>query len=304
MAEEEKSFNERHSDSAFLYFLFTFQCIVCLFGIYMWFKKFFGSPAYRREKKVTPFKLTLQLIMIVLNIFWMANTYRLIQVDIALQGVMWEPWTPLGLTPPANYFEGFNPPEVKKAYRALAKVHHPDKATDDSEEAKARWLDIQKAYDCLTTREKFDNWIEYGNPDGSSLRRSIDIALPSWLTDENNHVMVLTLFFMTFIMIPVIIIAKLKDSNDPKDIYFENGVVRDSAKFMLATLKDILERNMRRKQKTISEDQWIEVIESSEEMQTINYDLAKKNTVRDIVRNMTRNLAVTNKFEDAQKQIN
>ena len=136
----------------------------------MWCKKAFGSPAYKREKKVTPVKLFIQVLLIILNLFWMTNTYRLIQIDVAMSGLNWEPWSQLGLEPPLNYFEGFNPPEVKKKYRALAKVHHPDKAQDDSEEAKKKWMDIQKAYECLTDRTKFDNWITYGNPDGSLLR--------------------------------------------------------------------------------------------------------------------------------------
>jgi preprotein translocase subunit Sec63 len=44
----------------------------------MWFKKAFGSPAYKREKKVTTVKLVIQIVLIVLNGFWMLNTYRLI----------------------------------------------------------------------------------------------------------------------------------------------------------------------------------------------------------------------------------
>jgi hypothetical protein len=110
----------------------------------MWCKKAFGSPAYKREKKVTPLKLVIQLVLIVLNGFWMCNTYRLIQIDVAMSGLNWEPWSALGLTPPTNYFEGFNPPEVKKAYRNLAKIHHPDKVGPDVdlETAKKKWLDI------------------------------------------------------------------------------------------------------------------------------------------------------------------
>ena len=100
-------------------------------------------------------------------------------------------------------------------------------------------------------------------------------------------------------MIPVAIISKLKDSNDPGDAYFENGVLKVSANQMLATLKDVLDKNMRKKVKTISEDQWIEIFESCEEMQTINYELNKKNNVRDIIRNMTKNLPISAKFEGA-----
>jgi preprotein translocase subunit Sec63 len=159
--------------------------MVCCFGCFMWLKKFFGSPAYKREKKVTTVKLVIQIVLIILNGFWMLNTYRLIQIDVAMSGLNWEPWSALGLTPPTNYFEGFNPPEVKKTYRQLARIHHPDKVAADSdlEETTKKWLDIQKAYGCLTDRTKFDNWITYGNPDGSLLRQSVDIAMPSWLTD-------------------------------------------------------------------------------------------------------------------------
>jgi hypothetical protein len=40
----------------------------------------------------------------------------------------WEPWTPLNLTvPQINFRSGFNTKEVKKAYRNMAKLYHPDK---------------------------------------------------------------------------------------------------------------------------------------------------------------------------------
>jgi hypothetical protein len=104
-------------------------------------------------------------------------------------------------------------------------------------------------------------------------------------------------------MIPVAIISKLKDANNPGDAYFENGVLKTSANVMLATLKEILGKNMRKKVKSLTEDQWIEIFESCEEMQTINYELAKKNNVRDIIRNMTKNLPISQKFDTAKKQI-
>jgi hypothetical protein len=94
-------------------------------------------------------------------------------------------------------------------------------------------------------------------------------------------------------MIPVAIISKLKDANHPSDAYFENGVLKSSANVMLATLKETLGKNMRKKVKSLTEDQWIEIFESCEEMQTINYELAKKNNVRDIIRNMIKNLPIS-----------
>jgi hypothetical protein len=38
-------------------------------------------------------------------------------------------------------------------------------------------------------------------------------------------------------------------------------------------------------------------------MATINYELNKKNNVRDMIRNMAKNLPISSKFEAAQKQI-
>jgi hypothetical protein len=38
-------------------------------------------------------------------------------------------------------------------------------------------------------------------------------------------------------------------------------------------------------------------------MATINYELNKKNNVRDIIRNMIKSLPISSKFELAQKQI-
>lgn len=60
---------------------------------------------------------------------------------------------------------------------------------------------------------------------------------------------------------------------------------------------------MRKKQKSISEDQWIEIFEASEEMQMINYMLAKKNNVRDIIRNVVKGLSVGDKFVAARQSI-
>ena len=87
----------QNSDAAFLFVLITFQFLVTCFGIYMFFKKIFGSPEYKKEKKVTPFKLYLNLFLIVLNASWMYHTYTLILLDKEIQASNWDPWTPLDL---------------------------------------------------------------------------------------------------------------------------------------------------------------------------------------------------------------
>ena len=65
--------------------------------------------------------------------------------------------------------------------------------------------------------------------------------MPSWLTDENNQLTVLVGFFLTFIMIPVAVISKLKDANNPTDLYLDNGILKESANHMLAMLKEVME---------------------------------------------------------------
>jgi hypothetical protein len=80
----------------------------------------------------------------------------------------------------------------------------------------------------------------------------MDIAMPGWMTDENNKITILLGFFATFVMVPIIVLTKLKDSNDPTDLYFANGILKQSATTMLAMLKEVLEKNMRKKVKVIT----------------------------------------------------
>lgn len=51
--------------------------------------------------------------------------------------------------------------EIKKRYRELSKLYHPDKGGD------AQTFDtIVKAYKALTNEEIRQNWKLHGNPDG------------------------------------------------------------------------------------------------------------------------------------------
>ncbi len=51
--------------------------------------------------------------------------------------------------------------EIKKAYRKLARQHHPDKRGDPEEFKK-----VQEAYEILSSPEKRQNFDRWGNPDG------------------------------------------------------------------------------------------------------------------------------------------
>ncbi|KAJ1486307.1 putative heat shock protein, partial [Baffinella frigidus] len=52
-----------------------------------------------------------------------------------------DPWKVMGLEKSASL------DELKKAYRKLALKWHPDKNPDDEEGAKAKFIEIQSAYD-------------------------------------------------------------------------------------------------------------------------------------------------------------
>jgi Na+-driven multidrug efflux pump len=86
------------SDAAFLFVLFTFQFFVACYGTIVFFQKLLGSKEYQKEKKVTAPKLTIQFVLIVLNLFWMWNTSKLIAIDTEMQDQSFNPFDTLGLS--------------------------------------------------------------------------------------------------------------------------------------------------------------------------------------------------------------
>ena len=77
-----------------------------------------------------------------------------------------------------------------------------------------------RAHECLTDNEKYKNWVEYGNPEGSLLSKTIDLAVPSFFLKEENQLYVLVIFFASFVIIPMAIISQTK-GNDPIDLLNE-----------------------------------------------------------------------------------
>ncbi|MFN7289437.1 MAG: DnaJ domain-containing protein, partial [Pirellula sp.] len=55
-----------------------------------------------------------------------------------------------------------NSDEITKAYRKLARKHHPDLNPDDKN-AKQRFQEIQSAYDCLNDPEKRAKYDQFGS---------------------------------------------------------------------------------------------------------------------------------------------
>uniref|UniRef100_A0A671NKS2 Translocation protein SEC63 homolog n=1 Tax=Sinocyclocheilus anshuiensis TaxID=1608454 RepID=A0A671NKS2_9TELE len=85
--------------------------------------------------------------------------------------------------------------EIKKQYRVLSLKHHPDKGGDE-----AMFMKLAKAYSALTNEEARDNWEKYGNPDGPRVT-SFGIALPAWIVDQKNSMLVLLVYGLAFMVI-------------------------------------------------------------------------------------------------------
>ncbi|XP_078398635.1 translocation protein SEC63 homolog [Cetorhinus maximus] len=106
----------------------------------------------------------------------------------------YNPYEVLGVDPGASVSE------IKKQYRQLSLKHHPDKGGDE-----VLFMRIAKAYAALTDEESRKNWEEYGNPDGPQAT-TFGIALPSWIVDQKNSMLVLAVYGFAFMVIlPVVV---------------------------------------------------------------------------------------------------
>ncbi|XP_043273774.1 translocation protein SEC63 homolog isoform X2 [Venturia canescens] len=85
--------------------------------------------------------------------------------------------------------------EIKRAYRKLSLILHPDKETGNEKV----FMILTKAYKALTDDEARKNWEKYGNPDGPGVM-SFGIALPSWIVEKENSVWVLGLYALVFMV--------------------------------------------------------------------------------------------------------
>ncbi|PWA27911.1 translocation protein SEC63 homolog [Gambusia affinis] len=89
---------------------------------------------------------------------------------------------------------------IKKQYHLLSLKYHPDKGGDD-----VMFMRIAKAYAALTNEQSRQNWEMYGNPDGPGVT-SFGIALPAWIVDQKNSMLVLLVYGLAFMVIlPVVV---------------------------------------------------------------------------------------------------
>lgn len=123
--------------------------------------------------------------------FLLAYKVSMIQLDY----VEYDPFLELEID------RGASTSEIRRAYRKLSLIYHPDKETGDEK----KFMRIAKAYAALTDEESRKNWEEFGNPDGPEATR-FGIALPKWIVERENSMWVLAAYGLVFmIILPVVV---------------------------------------------------------------------------------------------------
>lgn len=150
------------------------------------------------KRKNNRLSLLIRLLYVVFVGKWMFDTYGLVQQQLT-EGDMsgFDPYKLLHIENDMS----FGTSEIKQAYYKLAKKYHPDKVDFTKvpeDKARRRYENLVKAYKTLTVRENFDNWIKFGDPDGSKSLKALEIALPAFLASEEMRP---TLYVMLFMMV-------------------------------------------------------------------------------------------------------
>lgn len=98
----------------------------------------------------------------------------------------------------------------------------------------------------------------------------------------------------------MLIISQVK-SGDPIDALVE--VHEETPSIMSAALFQILDKNVGKKVKQLSDDQWVEVLEQSVEFYTLNDRLSKKIILRDLIRKKINDQTIAEMFADADWEV-
>lgn len=111
---------------------------------------------------------------------------------------------------------------IKKAYRKLSLIYHPDKNPGDRA-AEAKFVMVSKAYEALTDETARENYEKFGNPDGRQ-NMQVSIGLPSFLLDADNKNLVLVGYLIIMVgVIPYAVWTYYSDSSKygEKDVMYD-----------------------------------------------------------------------------------
>ncbi|XP_003742707.1 translocation protein SEC63 homolog [Galendromus occidentalis] len=199
-------FQYDENGGTFFLFLLAFLAMVVLpCTYYLWPRKSKENPdeekkkcqcspcrdKFARLKEIAPMTKTKNMIIRILIVLgWIAMfacAYKVAHLEDTWK--KWDPYEILKLDP------GATTSEIKKAYRKLAAIHHPDMKTGDE----AEFREIARAYKALSNEESRKNWETYGDPDGPGAM-SFGIALPSWIVEKENSIWVLGAYMLVFMV--------------------------------------------------------------------------------------------------------
>ncbi|GFQ78927.1 translocation protein SEC63 homolog [Trichonephila clavata] len=201
-------FQYDESGSTFFYFLLSFEALVVVPCTYYFYPRAAGRDEEKRDKskcncdhcRIKACRLRLKepwrkakerFVKLLLFIGWVAlalTAYKVAHLQ-PNDYVAYDPFEILEIDPEASVAE------IKKAYRRLSLIHHPDMETGNEK----KFMMIAKAYAALTDEQAKKNWLMYGNPDGPQAM-SFGIALPAWIVEKNNSVCVLGLYALVFMV--------------------------------------------------------------------------------------------------------
>lgn len=96
------------------------------------------------------------------------------------------------------------------------------------------------AYETLSkSKTKYDNWRQYGHPEGQMSIKVVELMLPTFLLDPSMRPMMLTSFFLAVVGLVLYVTLKLKASS----YNLANGVSMNSKLAMRDFLSAIYEDN-------------------------------------------------------------
>eukprot|EP00418_Pyrodinium_bahamense_P094728 CAMPEP_0179043790 /NCGR_PEP_ID=MMETSP0796-20121207/17343_1 /TAXON_ID=73915 /ORGANISM="Pyrodinium bahamense, Strain pbaha01" /LENGTH=667 /DNA_ID=CAMNT_0020740175 /DNA_START=153 /DNA_END=2156 /DNA_ORIENTATION=- len=157
----------------------------------------------------------------VLSAIWIGLYCVVVQLGTEKEIKKFDPFDILEVTPSASA------QEIKKAYRKLSLIYHPDKNPDDPLAA-SRFIQITKAYNALTDETAKMNYEKYGNPDGPQTTK-VGIGLPRFLLEKENHLMILCIFFFLLLfVVPMTFICYYQRTKN----YAANGVMIETLQFL------------------------------------------------------------------------
>ncbi|KDO30917.1 hypothetical protein SPRG_04820 [Saprolegnia parasitica CBS 223.65] len=138
------------------------------------------------------FNVAFVINLVVLAVMWYGLYTMIMLVKDDSEIKTFDPFAILGIA------SGASEQEIKRAYRKMSLLYHPDKNPGDSV-AESKFVLVAKANQALTDPVAKKNFEMFGNPDGrQSLQLSI--GLPTFLLDKDNHMAILTIYLLVLVV--------------------------------------------------------------------------------------------------------